>query len=83
MAKNWWHSAPARWASRTRSWRRSRWSRPQRNSGTTARSKPRGGRHQNPLSKQDLDSADIIIEAVAITPENNERFENYDVYEIP
>lgn len=37
---------------------------------------------KNPLSKEDLDSADIIIEAVAITPENNERFENYDVYEI-
>lgn len=28
---------------------------------------------KNPLSKQDLDSADIIIQAVAITPENNER----------
>jgi fructose-like PTS system EIIB component len=37
---------------------------------------------KNPITKQDLDSADIIIQAVAITPENNERFDNYDVYEI-
>ena len=37
---------------------------------------------QNELTPQDLAEADIIIQAVAITPENNERFDNYDVYEI-
>ncbi|WP_312692152.1 PTS fructose transporter subunit IIB [Caproiciproducens sp.] len=37
---------------------------------------------QNPLTPQDLAEADIIIQAVAITPENNDRFDNYDVYEI-
>lgn len=37
---------------------------------------------QNPLTPQDLAQADIIIQAVAITPENNDRFDNYDVYEI-
>lgn len=37
---------------------------------------------QNALTPQDLAEADIIIQAVAITPENNDRFDNYDVYEI-
>ncbi|MDF2631862.1 MAG: fructose transporter subunit [Caproiciproducens sp.] len=37
---------------------------------------------QNALTPRDLAEADIIIQAVAITAENNDRFDNYDVYEI-
>ncbi len=37
---------------------------------------------QNALTSKDLAEADIIIQAVAITPENNDRFDDYDVYEI-
>lgn len=37
---------------------------------------------QNRLTAQDIASADIIIHAIAITPEDNERFDNRDVYEI-
>ncbi len=37
---------------------------------------------QNELTPRDIAEADIIIQAVAITPENNERFDDYDVYEI-
>src|SRR5699024_7114180 len=36
----------------------------------------------NELTKEDLDSADIIITALAITPEKYERFDSYDVYEV-
>lgn len=37
---------------------------------------------QNRLTAQDIAGADIIIHAIAITPEDNERFETRDVYEI-
>ena len=37
---------------------------------------------QNRLTPQDIANADIIIHAIAITPEDNERFETRDVYEI-
>ncbi|HEO9143829.1 PTS fructose transporter subunit IIB [Enterobacter cloacae] len=37
---------------------------------------------QNRLTAQDIAEADIIIHAIAITPEDNERFETRDVYEI-
>jgi fructose-specific PTS system IIB-like component len=37
---------------------------------------------QNELTPQEIADADIIIHAVAITPQNNERFDDYDVYEI-
>lgn len=37
---------------------------------------------QNRLTPQDIADADIIIHAIAITPEDNERFESRDVYEI-
>lgn len=37
---------------------------------------------QNRLTPQDIAGADIIIHAIAITPEDNERFETRDVYEI-
>mgnify|MGYP000036778454 FL=1 len=37
---------------------------------------------ENRLTAQDIAEADIIIHSVAITPEDNERFESRDVYEI-
>lgn len=37
---------------------------------------------QNRLTPQDIAEATIIIHAIAITPEDNERFESRDVYEI-
>jgi PTS system IIB component len=37
---------------------------------------------QNRLTAQDIATADVIIHAIAITPEDNERFESRDVYEI-
>ena len=37
---------------------------------------------QNRLTAEDIATADIIIHAIAITPEDNERFETRDVYEI-
>lgn len=37
---------------------------------------------QNRLTAQDIADADIIIHAIAITPEDNERFETRDIYEI-
>lgn len=37
---------------------------------------------KNELSAQDIDDADIIILAVAVTPQGLDRFENYDYYEI-
>lgn len=37
---------------------------------------------QNELTPEDIASATMIIQAVAITPANNERFDAYDIYEI-
>ena len=37
---------------------------------------------QNELSSKDLEEADAIIHAVAITPQGIERFEDFDVYEV-
>ena len=37
---------------------------------------------QNRLTAQDIAEATIIIRSVAVTPEDNERFESRDVYEI-
>lgn len=37
---------------------------------------------QNELSPQEIAEADFIIHAVAIQPQNNERFDAYEVYEI-
>ncbi|BCU56528.1 PTS fructose transporter subunit IIB [Enterobacter kobei] len=37
---------------------------------------------QNRLTAQDIAEATIIIHAIAITPEDNERFDSRDVYEI-
>lgn len=37
---------------------------------------------QNRLTAQDIAEATIIIHAIAVTPEDNERFESRDVYEI-
>lgn len=37
---------------------------------------------QNRLTAKDIAEATIIIHAIAITPEDNERFESRDVYEI-
>ncbi|WP_413733993.1 PTS fructose transporter subunit IIB [Sodalis sp. RH21] len=37
---------------------------------------------QNRLTAEDIAGADIIIHAIAITPEDSERFEHVDVYEI-
>ena len=37
---------------------------------------------QNELTPAEIAEADIIIHAVAIAPQNNERFDAYDIYEI-
>lgn len=37
---------------------------------------------KNRLSPKDIAEADIIIHAIAITPDGMDRFEGYDVYEI-
>lgn len=37
---------------------------------------------QNELTTEDIESADIIIHAVSITPENLPRFEGREVYEV-
>ena len=37
---------------------------------------------QNELTPAEIADADIIIHAVAIAPQNNERFDSYDIYEI-
>lgn len=37
---------------------------------------------QNELTPQDIAEAEFIILAIAIQPENRERFDAYDVYEI-
>ena len=40
------------------------------------------GRSGARLTAQDIAEATIIIHSVAVTPEDNERFESRDVYEI-
>lgn len=37
---------------------------------------------QNELSSKDIKEANIILHAVAITPQNMERFEGYEIYEV-
>lgn len=37
---------------------------------------------QNELSDQDIAEASIIIQAIAVTPINNERFDAYEIYEV-
>lgn len=37
---------------------------------------------KNRLSPKDIAEADIIIHAIAITPDGMDRFEGYDVYEV-
>ncbi len=37
---------------------------------------------QNELSDQDIADADIIIQAIAVTPINNERFDAYEIFEV-
>ncbi len=37
---------------------------------------------QNRLSRKDIEEATIIIHAIAITPEDMERFEGIEVYEV-
>lgn len=37
---------------------------------------------QNRLSREDIEEATIIIHAIAITPEDMERFEGIEVYEV-
>lgn len=37
---------------------------------------------QNELTYEDIENADIIIHAIAIQPHDNERFDNYEVFEI-
>lgn len=37
---------------------------------------------QNELNSKDIKEANIILHAVAITPQNMERFEGYEIYEV-
>lgn len=37
---------------------------------------------QNQLTASDIRNADIIIHAIAVTPQDMERFEGYEVYEV-
>jgi fructose-specific PTS system IIB-like component len=37
---------------------------------------------QNQLTAEDISSADIILHAIAVTPQDIERFEGYEIYEI-
>ncbi|GMG95268.1 PTS fructose transporter subunit IIB [Tepidimicrobium xylanilyticum] len=37
---------------------------------------------KNRLTPQDIEEADIILHAVAVTPEGMERFEGYEIYEV-
>lgn len=37
---------------------------------------------KNRLTPQDIKEADIILHAVAITPEGMDRFEGYEIYEV-
>jgi hypothetical protein len=38
---------------------------------------------KNQLTDSDIKNADIIIHCIAITPEGMDRFNGYDVYEVP
>lgn len=38
---------------------------------------------KNQLTDSDIQNADIIIHCIAITPEGMDRFNGYDVYEVP
>ncbi len=38
---------------------------------------------KNELTMEDIDNADVILLSTAVTPENMERFEGYEIYEIP
>lgn len=37
---------------------------------------------KNRLTPQDIEGADIILHAVAVTPEGMDRFEGYEIYEV-
>ncbi|MBZ2175099.1 PTS fructose transporter subunit IIB [Schnuerera sp. xch1] len=37
---------------------------------------------KNKLTPQDIEEADIILHAVAVTPEGMDRFEGYEIYEV-
>lgn len=37
---------------------------------------------QNELTPEEIAEADIIVHAIAITPQNNDRFDAYDIYEV-
>ncbi|WP_367565454.1 PTS fructose transporter subunit IIB [Lacrimispora sp.] len=37
---------------------------------------------QNELTDQDIADADIIVQAIAVTPINNERFDAYEIFEV-
>ena len=38
---------------------------------------------QNQLTDEDIKNADIIIHSIAVTPEGLDRFQGYEVYEVP
>lgn len=38
---------------------------------------------QNELTEEDIANADVILLSTAITPQNMERFEGYEIYEVP
>ncbi len=37
---------------------------------------------QNELTPEEIAAADIIIQAIAVTPINNERFDAYEIFEV-
>lgn len=37
---------------------------------------------QNQLTASDISNADIILHAIAVTPQDMERFEGYEIYEV-
>lgn len=37
---------------------------------------------KNKLTNEDIENADIILHAVAVTPDGMERFEGYEIYEV-
>ena len=38
---------------------------------------------KNELTQEDIEQADVILLSTAITPEGMDRFEGYEIYEIP
>ena len=38
---------------------------------------------QNELTSEDIANADIILLSTAITPQNMDRFDGYEIYEVP